>query len=384
LKTTRAPWDGGYHTWLEHRAVMSDFLERYAPPELLAEVDLDGLEFYKTDTYLLPDFEKRDGDMILRLPRPHHEEAAWLWLLLEVQGSQRGDMAFRALGYVHGLYLHLRRQRDQEGPFALPPVFVLVLYHGPEHWREPEDLWGLIDLPEGSPLWRFQPQLHFWLLREQQPSPLDLPLEQETNLAALLLRLNRTRNLKQLLEVLARLFGLLAQPQHHDLRPVLAAWVLQVLSKKHKLEVNKDDLAPLWQEEHMTSEPFYSTVRDELIFLGTGKTVEQLKEEWLIEVEESLTQRLEPQIAQRLESEIAQRLESEIALRLESEIKHKTWRKVVLETLTGRFGDDPRWSLLVPEALDMDALQRLWRAALAAPDKERFCADADGALKGGA
>ncbi len=83
MRREQVPWDGGYHLLFEHPRLMKDLLRGFMPREVLAEVDVEGVEREKTDFYT-DGFQKRDGDMLLKLPRRGGGEA-YLWFLLEFQ-----------------------------------------------------------------------------------------------------------------------------------------------------------------------------------------------------------------------------------------------------------------------------------------------------------
>jgi len=120
-------------------------------------------------------------------------------LLLEFQSTPDPWMALRMLVYTGLLWQHLVREQRLLPGGRLPPIVPIVLYNGDPRWRAPVGLRGLIGLPEGSPLWRFQPALRYHLIDEGAFGPGEL--EGRDGLPALLFRLENASDPDQLLGV---------------------------------------------------------------------------------------------------------------------------------------------------------------------------------------
>ena len=247
MRREQVPWDGGYHLLFEHPRLMKDLLRGFMPREVLAEVDVEGMEREKTDFYT-DGFQKRDGDMLLKLPRRWGGEA-YLWFLLEFQVQPERFMALRVCTYISLLYEHLVKTRSLGSGDDLPPVFAMVFYHGQRHWKAPTGLDGLIGLPQGSLLWPWQLQSKFFLLQEQAVDAGEVAGGQ--NLARALIRLNQCRTSQDFARVIEEISRAAAGDGDRELRRLLVEWIRTVLTRKHKVELSLREIEPLLEGKPM-------------------------------------------------------------------------------------------------------------------------------------
>lgn len=156
--------DALYHRPFSHPGMVAQLLREFAAGPWLDDFDLDHMERlnanFHSDTS-----ERRDGDMIWRIPRRGGDNA-YLVLLLEFQSTPRHWMALRAMVYAGLLWQHLIKEKRLPADGKLPPVLPLVLYNGDRRWAAPLRLHELIGLPENAPLWRWQPDLRYHLVDE--------------------------------------------------------------------------------------------------------------------------------------------------------------------------------------------------------------------------
>lgn len=92
----------------------------------------------------------------------------YVYLLLEFQSTPDPWMPLRILVYVGLLYQHLLREKSLSPRGKLPPVFPLVLYNGDAPWDIAPSLRECIELPDHTPLWRYQPQIQHYLVDESR------------------------------------------------------------------------------------------------------------------------------------------------------------------------------------------------------------------------
>jgi len=130
--------------------------------------------------------ERRDGDMIWRIPRRDGGDA-YLMLLPEFQSSPNPWMALRALVHAGLLRQHLVKEQRLPPDGRLPPILPIVLYNGDRRWVATLALHALIGLPENSLLWRWQPDMRDHMNDEGPFREADV--EQRDALPALLFRL---------------------------------------------------------------------------------------------------------------------------------------------------------------------------------------------------
>ncbi len=247
MRRQQIPWDGGYHLLFEHPRLMKDLLRGFVPREVLKEVDVEGLEWEKTDFYN-DHFKKRDGDMLVKLRRRDGGDA-YLWFLLEFQVRSEWFMSVRVGTYIFWLYEHLMRTLGLRSGDELPPVFAMVFYHGADPWTAPRGLDGLIGLAQRSPLWPWQPQVQFLLLEEQKVDTEAVVGEQ--NLAGVLIRLNQCRTSQDFARVIEEMGRVVAGDGDRELRRLLVEWIGTVLTRKHKVKLSKREIEPLLEGKPM-------------------------------------------------------------------------------------------------------------------------------------
>ena len=178
-------YDGLYHRLFSHPRMVAEMLREFVAGPWLDDLDLDGMERLNAKFHAETS-ERRDGDMIWRIPRRGGGDT-YLVLLLEFQSTPDHWMALRALVYAGLLWQHLVAEKRLPLDGRLPPVLPVVLYNGDRRWTAPLALNELVGLPENSPLWRWQPHMRYHMVDEGAFGDEDLA-ERET-LPALLFRL---------------------------------------------------------------------------------------------------------------------------------------------------------------------------------------------------
>ncbi|WP_368642845.1 Rpn family recombination-promoting nuclease/putative transposase [Castellaniella ginsengisoli] len=141
--------------------------------------------------------------------------------MLEQQSTVDATMALRMISYAGLSYQTLLNGRQISLP--LPPVLPVVLYSGPRRWRASRDMAGLLDETPAD-LRPYQPQMRYLLIHEQTlMSSAGLPGK---NLAVLLFRLGRSRDVEQWRCLLHTLIQTVQQePEHAELNRSLTLWL---------------------------------------------------------------------------------------------------------------------------------------------------------------
>lgn len=102
----------------------------------------------------------------------------------------------------------------------------MVLYNGKEAWRAAREVADLIEeVPQG--LGAYRPRLRYLLLDEGRLAPAQVA--EQSNLAAVLFRLERGRRLEEVQEGVEALGALLGREEDRELRRSFGAWLTQVL-----------------------------------------------------------------------------------------------------------------------------------------------------------
>lgn len=199
--------------------MVEDLLRGFVAEPWLAELDLAGMDRINAKFHAEAG-TRREGDIVWRIPLRRGGDA-YLLLLLEFQSRPERWMALRLLVYVGLLW----QQLIQEGRIAaggrLPPVLPIVLYNGEPRWTVPLSLHELIDLPNDSPFWPWQPTLRYHVIDEGAAAP-----AAHDTLAALLFELEQCQDLdrlKSLIEALIAWFD-----RHPTLDGLKSAFALLV------------------------------------------------------------------------------------------------------------------------------------------------------------
>ncbi len=179
--------------------MVAALLREFVAEPWLADFDLDGIT--RENAKLHADSgERRDGDTAWCIPRRSGGET-YLLLLLEFQSAILPRMALRVLVYTGLLWQHLEREKRLLPGGLLPPVLPIVLYRGKSSWSAPLSLRPLIGLPEGSPLWEWQPDLRYYIIDERRFREDDLA--QRDGLLPLVFRVETAADPEQLVVVQA-------------------------------------------------------------------------------------------------------------------------------------------------------------------------------------
>jgi hypothetical protein len=186
--------DALYNRFFSDPAIVAQLLREFVAGPWLDGLDLDGLERVNT-TFHADEGKRRAGDMVWRIPRRDGGDA-YVMLLLEFQSTPDGWMALRMLVYAGLLWQQLIREKRLPPDGKLPPILPVVLYNGDPRWKAPRALQDLIELPDDSPLWQWQPDMRYHLIDEGAFTLGDL--ERREGLPALLFRLENSPNLAQL------------------------------------------------------------------------------------------------------------------------------------------------------------------------------------------
>jgi len=158
----RTDHDSLYHLLFSHSGVVAQLLRGFVDGPWLADLDLEGMERLNAKFHATTG-ERREGDMIWRIPR-HDGQDSYLVLLLEFQSSADPYMALRVLTYAGLLWQQLVREGRLAADGRLPPLLPVVVYNGDARWRAPEDVRELVGLAADSPLWRWQPRSEYHLI----------------------------------------------------------------------------------------------------------------------------------------------------------------------------------------------------------------------------
>ncbi|HKI06624.1 MAG TPA: Rpn family recombination-promoting nuclease/putative transposase [Thermoanaerobaculia bacterium] len=219
-----ADHDHAYKLLFSHAEMVADLLRGFVHEDWVADLDFTTLE--KVDaSFVNDDLTAREGDLVWRL-RWGGGRWLYVYLLLEFQSTVDPFMAVRVMTYLGLLYQTLIREKLLTLEGRLPPVLPLVLYNGAVAWGAAQDVDELVERLPGAPD-SYRPRCRYLLLDENRIAGSELGGLR--NLAAALFRLEKSRGLEEVREVVAALVEWLKNPEQAMLRQAFGIWLSKVL-----------------------------------------------------------------------------------------------------------------------------------------------------------
>ncbi len=143
MSEIRNPHDRFFRETFSRLEVTRNFISEYLPSDIVDVINLDTLELQK-DSFVDQDLREHFSDLLFRVQLRDGNDAN-VYLLLEHKSNPDFQVAFQLLRYMVRIWE--RAQQDNVKP--LPPIIPIVVYHGREKWRVPENFVGLFEGPEG-------------------------------------------------------------------------------------------------------------------------------------------------------------------------------------------------------------------------------------------
>ena len=220
--------DAAYKFWHEFAAVVEHLLLGFAPPGVVAALDLATLEPMSTE-YVDRDLRQSRGDKVwrVRFRGGGAGDCLWLAVMLEFQATVDPRMGARVLAYSGQLFQKRIRAGDFCGDGKLPPVLPIVVYNGRRRWSAPLDAFATIS-GVSEALAPFQPRQRYLLLDMHGLRVEDLPRDNIVS-AQIALEQGSPPHVAAAVGSLARL---LAGPEHDELRRVVADWVSRLFARE--------------------------------------------------------------------------------------------------------------------------------------------------------
>jgi predicted transposase YdaD len=215
--------DSSYKLIFANPEMMRDLFVGFVNEPWVADIDFSTLERFP-NTYITDDLRRREDDIIWRVNIKGH--TVYVYILLEFQASVDQFMAVRIMGYLALLYQDLIQSNNLAEGGKLPPVFPMVLYNGQAKWWAKRDISDFIEkLPGG--LAQYVPQLRYFLLEiGAVDESAQFALK---NLAAAMMRLEKSRDPQAMLDAMSALIEWLNAPERRRLRRAFAVWIRRVL-----------------------------------------------------------------------------------------------------------------------------------------------------------
>ncbi|MEO5333184.1 MAG: Rpn family recombination-promoting nuclease/putative transposase, partial [Magnetococcus sp. YQC-5] len=217
--------DLGYAKLFSHARMVRDLLVGFVREDWVNGLDFSTLEKVN-QVYVTDDFRKRLDDLVWKIR--WHGMGLWLYiyLILEPQSSVDDIMALRNDLYLKLFYQDLRQSGKIPVGQKFPPVVSIVLYNGKSPWTAAMDIADLIEaFPPGLEV--YCPRMRYMLVDEHRYQ-ID-GLKSMQNVVAALFRLEKSRTLADVRQVVQELDLWLQTPEQRDLRRAFANWLGRIL-----------------------------------------------------------------------------------------------------------------------------------------------------------
>lgn len=136
--------DGFFKSNMEDLNIAAGVLRAHLPQEIATQMDFTKL---KLESGNLIERNLKQGYVDMLYSVPFSSENAMVFVLAEHQSRPDPLMVFRVLRYKMFRWAKALRKKKQK---YLPPIFVVVLYNGPQPWRGPLRFDELFEPPFGA------------------------------------------------------------------------------------------------------------------------------------------------------------------------------------------------------------------------------------------
>ncbi|MEO5334560.1 MAG: Rpn family recombination-promoting nuclease/putative transposase [Magnetococcus sp. YQC-5] len=245
--------DSSYKLIFSHSEMVRDLILGFVQGEWVARLDFSTLE--KVNGLFVGDeFRDREDDVIWRLR--FGDVWLYVYILLEFQSLIDDFMPLRVGDYMFSLYQDLRRAKQLHDK-KLPPILPVVIYTGKPRWNVPLDVNEMIVPVPGLDIY----QVHMRYLVLDVTTMAESELESLRNLAALLFRLEKSRSIETVRELVGTLKEWLKAPEQTSLRRAFAIWLRRVLLPKRLPKAEIPEITDLYEENTMLAESVQEWVK---------------------------------------------------------------------------------------------------------------------------
>ncbi|MBF0311652.1 MAG: Rpn family recombination-promoting nuclease/putative transposase [Magnetococcales bacterium] len=245
--------DSSYKLLFSHPEMVRDLILGFVQGAWVSRLDFSTLE--KVNGLFVGDeFRDREDDVIWRLR--FGDVWLYVYILLEFQSSKDNFMPLRVGDYMFSLYQDLRRAKQLPDK-KLPPILPVVVYTGKQRWDVPLDVNEMIVPVPGLDV--YQVRMRYLVL--DVVSMAESELESLRNLAAVLFRLEKSRSVETVRELVRTLQEWLKAPEQISLRRAFAIWLRRVLLPKRLPKDDIPEITDLYEVDTMLAESVQEWVK---------------------------------------------------------------------------------------------------------------------------
>jgi predicted transposase YdaD len=223
--------DRGYKRLLSFWKIFQQLIEGYVDAEWKERLDFPNSE--KIDkSFILKGFEKREADVLYKVPLLGEDMEVYLYVLIELQSTVDFSLAFRVLTYLVEIWLDFYKNADEkmrkQKHFRLPPVLPIVLYNGSGSWTAATSLIKLVE--HGELFAKYLPNVSYHLV--------DIPrVNQDTlkrigNCLSGIFLLEQEINSQEFEDSLLQALEFIDQETDDELWKAIIDWLLMLLKRE--------------------------------------------------------------------------------------------------------------------------------------------------------
>jgi predicted transposase YdaD len=243
-----ASHDEGYKLLFSHPRMVEDLLCGFVEGDWVQNLDFSTLE-KASGHYVSEDLRERESDMVWRV-RWGQGEWLYIYLLLEFQSTVDPYMGVRMMTYKGMLFQDIIAQKLVLPSGKLPPVFAALLYNGRGRWNAARNVADLVERVPG--LEEHHPQHGYFLLDVMRLAESRLASSQ--NLVVALFRLERSRGLAEVRQLVIALAEWLREPEQAELQRAFASWIARVLLPSRLPGVTVPEVGSLQEAKAMLAD----------------------------------------------------------------------------------------------------------------------------------
>lgn len=231
--------DTSYKNIFTHPQMIEELLQSFVKEDWVKLIDFSTLEKCN-GSYVTDDLRERIDDVIWKVK--WNGKDLYLYILLELQSTPDYFMSVRIMTYIGLLYQDLIKSLNLTTGASLPFVLPFVLYNGSSKWTSPIKIEDIIQ-KQPKELSKFIPKVEYLLLDESSIE--DSELDDLKNGIAILLKLERSQTLEDIIKASEQTAKYLKDTNQTRLRRAIGIWLRKVIlpnitnEKNHLIEIEQ-------------------------------------------------------------------------------------------------------------------------------------------------
>ncbi len=289
------PHDTGYKYLLTSKRIFKELLDSFVKEGWVDKIEVDNLRL-DNKTYILPDFSKKESDLVYHITIEGQEVV--FYVLLELQSTIDFQMPHCLLFYMIEIWRNFLKNipesETKRKGFRLPAIVPLVIYNGPGKWTMPQNYRELLS---GQELFADHVLNFKYILidinRFREEELLELP-----NLIKTVFLMDRAKNSVEVMQQFSKTESILKNFDVSDYQ-LFKTWAKNILSRGLPVE-KQAEMAKIIKEsdpeevsemisnvERVLKEAFEKTQMDSLA-MGKMEGKEEGREEVKLELVERM------------------------------------------------------------------------------------------------